>query len=552
MAADPAAGSFLKTSALVWGDEVSSNSLWNIMAFLCIVWKLKFTHTAAIMSVMGGCMKVLSMPMSFILHAFLGHYQMLSLSSLSLTLGWSLLAISTSTIFLKMPVASCENYQLCIGDIQWFLFYASLALIVVGIVGHSISLQEFLNEQLSIRSMEDAEQLERDRPQLVASASMTTFVRLFCTFVLPFIEPWGARFGIPAFCVAAATFLFFRGSSGYVQVELSGSPIIRVFRVIVASCLKLWVPIPKDPRELYAKYDHENEELLSHTNRLRFLDKAAILSRSQTIEEQENQKWRLCTVTEVEETKIFFQMIPMWMTFIICGLVLSVGNTYFLQQAFNMNPRFLFITIQFLVFLREFSKSLSTHIFSFIAIMAHTFGGVKPKYIPAIGIAAGMFISIICCIVAALVESMRLSRIATTPMSIFWLIPQFILFGTMTGIVEDNILLFVVIQSPDSMKMSMSLLTVGVLGVGMISSVLSVYVTGHVSAEKWGQSWFGETIDKSRLDNYYWLLSGMSFINLVLYGLVAFWFDYKELESSSIRSQQQQDVNEGMLHYHEE
>ena len=179
------------------------------------------------------------------------------------------MAISTSTIFLKMSLASCENYQLCIGDKQWFLFYASLALIVVGIVGHSISLQEFLNEQLSIRYMEDAEQLERDRPQLVASASMTTFVRLFCIFVLPFIEPWGARFGIPAFCVAAATFLFFRGSSGYVQVELSGSPIIRVFRVIVASCLKLRVPVPKDPRKLYDKYDHGNEELLSHTNRLR-------------------------------------------------------------------------------------------------------------------------------------------------------------------------------------------------------------------------------------------------------------------------------------------
>ncbi|GFZ15788.1 proton-dependent oligopeptide transport (POT) family protein [Actinidia rufa] len=410
-----------------------------------------------------------------------------------------------------MPVASCENYQLCIGDIQWFLFYASLALIVVGIVGHSISLQEFLNEQLSIRSMEDAEQLERDRPQLVAR------------------------------------------SSGYVQVELSGSPIIRVFRVIVASCLKLWVPVPNDPRELYDKYDHGNEELLSHTNRLRAgLTKRPSYQDLKQLRNKRTKKWRLCTVTEVEETKIFFQMIPMWMTFIICGLVLSVGNTCFLQQAFNMNPRFLFITIQFLLFLREFSKSLSTHIFSFIAIMANTFGGVKPKYIPAIGIAAGMFISIICCMVAALVESMRLSRIATTPMSIFWLIPQFILFGTMKGIVEDNILLFVVIQSPDSMKMSMSLLTVGVLGVGMISSVLSVYVTGHVSAEKWGQSWFGETIDKSRLDNYYWLLSVMSFINLVLYGLVAFWFDYKELELSSIRSQQQQDVNEGMLHYHEE
>ena len=32
-------------------------------------------------------------------------------------------------------------------------------------------------------------------------------------------------------------------------------------------------------------------------------------------------------------------MIPMWMTFIMCGVVLSIGNTYFLEQANNMNRK---------------------------------------------------------------------------------------------------------------------------------------------------------------------------------------------------------------------
>ncbi|CAK9184361.1 unnamed protein product [Ilex paraguariensis] len=98
---------------------------------------------------------------------------------------------------------------------------------------------------------------------------------------------------------------------------------------------------PQDPRGLYEKYDLGNDqELLPHTNCLRFLDKAAILTQSQTIEEQENQKWRLCRITEVEETKIFFTMIPMLMAFIICGIVSSMGTSFFLEQAMRITHRF--------------------------------------------------------------------------------------------------------------------------------------------------------------------------------------------------------------------
>ena len=42
---------------------------------------------------------------------------------------------------------------------------------------------------------------------------------------------------------------------------------------------------------------------------------------------------------EEEDTKISIRMIPMWMTFITCGVVISIGNTYFLDQAKNMNHK---------------------------------------------------------------------------------------------------------------------------------------------------------------------------------------------------------------------
>lgn len=71
------------------------------------------------------------------------------------------------------------------------------------------------------------------------------------------------------------------------------------------------------------------------------------------------------------------------------------------------------------------------------------------------------------------------------------------------------------------------LLSKGMVGVGFIASVLSVYVTGQFGAEKGGQSWFGETLNKSQLDKYYWALATMSFINLLFYGLVTLLYDHK-------------------------
>ena len=57
-----------------------------------------------------------------------------------------------------------------------------------------------------------------------------------------------------------------------------------------------------------------------------------------------------------------------------------------------------------------------------------------------------------------------------------------------------------------------------------MGSVLSVYVVGKISESGGKPSWFQDTLNKSRLDNYYWTLTVLSSINLVLYILVALWY----------------------------
>lgn len=64
-----------------------------------------------------------------------------------------------------------------------------------------------------------------------------------------------------------------------------------------------------------------------------------------------------------------------------------------------------------------------------------------------------------------------------------------------------------------------------------MGSVLSVYLVGEISGRGGKSSWFQETLNKSRLDQYYWTLAALAAANLVLYVLMSIWYAYNYLRS---------------------
>jgi peptide/histidine transporter 3/4 len=253
-------------------------------------------------------------------------------------------------------------------------------------------------------------------------------------------------------------------------------------------------------------------------------------------------------VTEVEETKIFIRMIPMWMTFIMCGVVSSIGATYFQEQANKMNRKVgrLKVPLTILLIFYDIAKSLSA---TFYVKVAKKFRG---KYAAPIGLIVAMLFSILCCITAAIVETRRLDVIKRhrllgepdkeIPMTMFWLLPQYLLLGALDGfagyllgdrdeISGFGIACFFIGQIPASMSSCLLFFTRGVFGAGFVGSVLSVYVVGKVKP-----SWFQDTLHKSRLDNYYWTLAVLSSINLFLSIWVAIWYSYQHSSIDEIRT----------------
>ncbi|KAK4751998.1 hypothetical protein SAY87_020796 [Trapa incisa] len=142
-------------------------------------------------------------------------------------------------------------------------------------------------------------------------------------------------------------------------------------------------------------------------------------------------------------------------------------------------------------------------------------------------IGTGIFISILCMITAALVEIKRLetareyglvdSPDATIPMSIWWLVPQYLIFGiaevfTMVGLQE-----FFYDQVPDELRSMGLALYLSVFGVGSILSSILVSIIEKVTSSNGGGGWFSNNLNKAHLDYFYWLLGGLSAIGLAAF-----------------------------------
>ncbi|KAG6430628.1 hypothetical protein SASPL_108700 [Salvia splendens] len=527
-------GSYVRISALLWADILVSYALFVMQNYLTKVWNISFVNAAGILNIWGGISMILPVFFLFLVDTLLGNRKMLLISSISYSLGIGLVTMSTPPV-LADATGTCKDYSpKCIHRPQKVLFYIGMSLIAVGVAGNFVSVKPFLDEQ-QVDKEHDSNEAAREFFRLPVFI-VVVLVPIVGAVALPFVKPWSLRFGIPAIFTAAATLLFLsgvflRGSWAYREVTPQGSPITSVCRVFFAAACKISQPFPHDDdRDLYLYRENglENDGFRK-TRILRCLEKAAIILPN----ESPDKGWRLCSISEVEDAKIVVRMFPMWTTFIVCGIVSSFGNTYFIEQANRMNRRIgnWKVPLQVLLLLSQWAKKFLFT--SWAKRLLKKYG----KHGPPMGIAVAMIFSILCCITAAKMELRRLKVIEkhgllefpdkNVPMSVFLLLFQFILLAGLDTFFEMSVTEFYKDQSPECMSKYLSCFARGVSGLGFMSSVLSVYVVGKLSEAGGNKSWFQHTLNKSRLDRYYWVLAGLSTVNLVMFMLVACCYRYK-------------------------
>lgn len=428
------------------------------------------------------------------------------------------------------------------------VFFLAIYLISIGTGGHKPSLESF-----------GADQFDDDHP--LEKKQKMSFFNWWCfglccglllgVTVIVYIQDhvgWAAADIILTAVMASTTAIIWMGRPLYRYRKPMGSPLTPLLQVAVAAFAKRNLPYPSEPDRLYElpKADMNNNQgtrFLHHTKKLRFLDRAAIVEEDCSRHDGIENPWRLATVTKVEELKLVLNMIPIWMTTLPFGICVAQSSTFFVKQSTTLNRSIThsftippatvygFTAVGLLVSIAVYDRIL-------VPTLRRMTGNERGiNILQRIGI--GMVFSVTTMIVAALVERKRLDIVHSSPagnslsMSVFWLAPQYLIIAvgdcfTLVGLQE-----YFYDQVPDSMRSLGIAFYLSVLGASSFLSSVLITVVDHVT-EKGGRSWFGEDLNSSRLDYFYWLLAGITAGNLLIYSFVARTYSYKNVNKTTV------------------
>ncbi|XP_042751559.1 protein NRT1/ PTR FAMILY 5.4 [Lactuca sativa] len=505
----------------------------NLIMYLTLVLKQPLATAAKNVNLWHGVSAIFPLVGGFVADSCFGRYKTIVFSSITYLLGLILLVISVEAIPLEHRLPP---------------FFLALYIINIGEGGHRPCIQTFA-----------ADQFDDHLPEEKAAKSSffnwwylgIVLGAISAILVLIYVQDnigWGWGFAIPALVVAAALGVFLTGTSRYRREVPVGSPLTKVAQVIVAATRKRRLSPENDGFGVCVEAGEGGDDMtrsLARTNQFRFLDKAAMMDEIDRLPGKKKD-WRLCTVNEVEQVKLLFRLIPIWLSCLMFAVAIAQLGTFYTKQASTLN-RTIGSSSHFqippasLQVLPGLTILIAVPIYERLLIPTARRFTNHPTGITILQrIGVGIFFSILTMIVSALVESRRI-RIATEhglidtpksilPMSVWWLVPQYVLMGisdvfTVVGLQE----LFYD-QVPEGMRSMGAAAYMSVVGVGgFISSALITVL--QAATARHGDEWLkGDNLNRAHLDYFYWVLACLSGLSLVLYVVLAKGFVYKKLQ----------------------
>lgn len=515
----------------------------NVISYLTKVIHQDLKTAAKSVNYWAGVTTMMPLFGGFLADAYTGRFSMVLLSSLVYLLGLSLLTMSQFIPSLKpCDVEGCEKARK-IHEVAFFLAMYSISL---GTGGHKPCLQSFGADQF------DDDHAEERKKKL--SFFNWWNIALCCGLflgvtVIVYIEDnvsWGVAILILTITMAVTVATFYLGKPYYRYRLPEGSGLTPMLQVLVAAIRKRKLPSPSNPALLYEVPSYKIQgRLLGHTDRLTFLDKAAVLEEEEITNEMKHNPWRLATVTKVEEMKLVLSIIPIWLTSLPFGLCVVQTATFFVKQGATLNRKIghnFEIPPASIYSLSAVGMITSVVIYDKILVpfLRRATGNERGiSILKRIG--SGLIFSVVTMSVAALVERKR-QKIAEEdidvldgeknvelPMSVFWLAPQFLILGLGDGFTLVGLQEFFYDQVPDSMRSLGMAFFLSVLGAGNFLSSFLITAVDHIT-EKDGKGWIGKDLNSSRLDKFYWLLAAINSVNIFAYVFFARRYTYKNVQ----------------------
>ncbi|KAM3685140.1 hypothetical protein ACJW31_11G095700 [Castanea mollissima] len=463
----------------------------------------------------SGTASLLPLLGAFVADSYLGRYRTVIIASFIYILGLGLLTLSA-----MLPSITTSNYmgtnkvRLGSSELQVNLLFISLYLVAVGQGGHKPCVQAF-----------GADQFDGEDP--VECRAKSSFFNWWyfgvcagssvAMLIISFVQEnlsWGLGFGIPCVVMVIALGVFLLGTRTYrYSIKEVKSPFVRIGQVFVTA-IKNW---RAKPSEIVIE-EEACRTLPQHSSeQFKFLNRAL--------------QDRVCTVNDVEEAKAVLRLVPIWATSLGYAIVFAQTSTFFTKQGVTLD-RTIFpgfeIPAASLQFFGVLAMVFFVPVYDCIFVPIARAITTKPFGITMLQrIGTGMLLSVICTVVAALTEVKRLKTAkeyglvdmldVTIPMSVWWLLPQYVLSGiadvfTMVGLQE-----FFYDQVPVELRSVGLALYLSIFGVGNFLSSFLIFFIEEATGGDGKDSWFADNLNRAHLDYFYWLLAGLGAVAFAAY-----------------------------------
>ncbi|XP_028095031.1 protein NRT1/ PTR FAMILY 7.1-like [Camellia sinensis] len=515
----------------------------NLVLFLTRVLGQDNASAANNVSKWTGTVYLCSLIGAFLSDSYWGRYLTCAIFQLIFVAGLVLLSL-VSWLFLLKPEGCGDGKQICIptSSIGTALFYLAIYLVAFGYGGHQPTIATFGADQFD----------EKSPKEKVSKAAFFCYFyfalnvgSLFSNTIMVYYEDngrWTLGFWVSTGSAVVALLSFLLGSRGYRYVKPCGNPLPRVTQVFVAATRK-WNVVPADKNELYelqgSKSAIKGSRKILHSDEFGCLDKAATLTEKD--QGEPINPWRLCTVTQVEESKCIIRMLPIWLCTIIYSVVFTQMASLFVEQGVVMNSTIgnFHLPAASMSAFDICSVLICTGIYRHIlAPVAGKLSG-NPKGLTELQrMGIGLFIGMLAMVAAGITEIARLKNVIpgnhSSSLSIFWQIPQYVLVGASEVFMYVGQLEFFNGQAPDGIKSFGSSLCMASISLGNYVSSMLVNVVMGITARGDKPGWIPEDLNNGHMDRFYFLIAALTAADLVVYVFCAKWYKCINVEESDM------------------
>lgn len=509
----------------------------NFMAYLTKVFHMKLVDASNVFNLWLGLSNLAPLLGAIISDAYVGRFKTIAYASFFSLLGLMTVTLTAWLHQLHPPECNIHRPDSCDrpNKLQLGVLFLGLGFLSIGSGGIRPCSIPFGVDQFDQRTEKGLKGMASYFNWYYLTFSIVLIVSHTVIVYIQDNISWTVGFSIPTGLMACSIVLFFVGMRFYVYVKPKGSAFSSIARVILAARKKRNLKLPVEDDGTVEYYDPPLKpgvlSKLPLTNQYKFLDKAALITENDlTSAGVPVNKWRLCSVQEVEEVKCLIRIIPVWSAGIISVVTMSTQVTFIVPQAMKMDrhmgPHFeipagsvsviSFITIG--IWLPIYDRVLVPSLWRIRKF--------RLTLLQRMGI--GIVFGIMSMFTAAIVERVRRTQaLKMTQMSVFWLAWQLVLMGLSESFNYIGQIEFFNSQFPEHMRsLANSLFPLSFAASHYLISLLLTTVH-KFSGGKDKPDWLDNDLDKGRLDYFYYMIAGLGVVNLVYFWYCVRSYQYK-------------------------